>query len=166
MPRPQLGCFHFFNTFFFKKLTEKPSEAARERELRRLATSLGLAEGEDPLGDCKTQEEKHARMNYQRVRKWTKVGLLSWDPRGSVNGSRSTCQVNTKWEGFPAHSNLCLDCSWHAGFRARAWSEPGPILVALHGRHCLLCMIKHQASLGCQDPHSSRLVWSTTSMCQ
>ena len=89
----QLGRFHFFNTFFFKKLTEKPGEAARERELRRLATSLGVAEGEDPLGDCKTQEERSARMNYQRVRKWTKVGLLTQDLRGPVCGSRST------WEG-------------------------------------------------------------------
>ena len=89
MPRHQLQCFHFFNTFFFKKLTEKPSEAARERERRRLAASLGVAEGEDPLGDCKTQEERSARMNYQRVRKWTKVGFAYKGPERVSQWARS-----------------------------------------------------------------------------
>ena len=100
MPPHQLGRFHFFNTFFFKKLTEKPSEAARERELRRLGASLGVAEGEDPLDDCKTQEERGARMNYQRVRKWTKVGLLTQDLRGSGSGFRSTWDLRR------------LPCTW------------------------------------------------------
>ena len=150
MPRHQLGRFHFFNTFFFKKLTEKPSEAARERELGRLAASLGMAEGEDPLWDCTTQEERHARMNYQRVRKWTKVGLLTWDSRGS----RATCQVYTESEGPLARGALRLDSCWRVGSRARACirvlEAPGPTLVALQGRHCPLCMMKHRAALGCQ----------------
>lgn len=115
MPPHQLRRFHFFNTFFFKKLTEKPSEAARERELRRLATSLGVAECDDPLSDCKTLEERHARMNYQRVRKWTKVGFLTCDLRGSASGSRFT------WEsdGTLAHGDLHLDSSWHVASRGR-----------------------------------------------
>ena len=57
------GRFHFFNSFFYKKLTEK-----------------------NP-GMCKLAPEERGKRDHERVKKWTKVRVRGLEGQGTKSSS-------------------------------------------------------------------------------
>ena len=74
----QLKKCHFFNTFFYKKLSEKDTARGRGAQQQQQQANANAAGGDDAGGaSAQLKSTPAAERAYERVKRWTKgVNLL------------------------------------------------------------------------------------------